>query len=187
MKIRAMERKDILLRLRPAMTLFNLWRAAIVAGASLHIAAALPAQQIPTVASSVASSTRRPGREFPMPAFRSSARRKVCSPASTAASRSPSVDAGTITIQVRRVGYHAEDSHRSDSQRRSDARAKRSLAVAAARVEAQVVTATAERGTVNEALDQQRTAVGVVNAVTAEQISRSPDATPRRRCSASAA
>ena len=50
------------------------------------------------------------------------------------------------------------------------------LAVAAARVEAQVVTASVERGTVNDALDQQRTAVGVVNAMTAEQISRSPDA-----------
>jgi hypothetical protein len=50
------------------------------------------------------------------------------------------------------------------------------LAVAAARVEAQVVTATPSVGPVNDALDQQRTAVGVVNAMTAEQISRSPDA-----------
>ena len=37
------------------------------------------------------------------------------------------------------------------------------------------VTAAAERGTVNEALDQQRTATGIVSAVTAEQITKSPD------------
>lgn len=38
-----------------------------------------------------------------------------------------------------------------------------------------VVTAQAERGSVTQALDEQRTAVGVVNAVGAEQIARSPD------------
>lgn len=37
------------------------------------------------------------------------------------------------------------------------------------------VTAAAERGSVNRALDQQRTASGIVNAVTAEQITNSPD------------
>jgi hypothetical protein len=36
-------------------------------------------------------------------------------------------------------------------------------------------TATRERGSVNRALDEQRTATGVVNSVTAEQIARSPD------------
>ena len=48
----------------------------------------------------------------------------------------------------------------------------------------QVVTASSERGTVKEALDKQRTAVGVVNSVTAEQIARVPTAMLRRRCSA---
>ena len=36
-------------------------------------------------------------------------------------------------------------------------------------------TATRERGSVNRALDEQRTATGVVNSVTSEQIARSPD------------
>ncbi|HYJ78612.1 MAG TPA: carboxypeptidase regulatory-like domain-containing protein, partial [Longimicrobiaceae bacterium] len=37
------------------------------------------------------------------------------------------------------------------------------------------VTATRERGSVNRALDEQRTATGVVSSVTAEQMARSPD------------
>ena len=37
------------------------------------------------------------------------------------------------------------------------------------------VSARVERGSVSRALDEQRTSVGVVNAVTAEQIARSPD------------
>lgn len=43
------------------------------------------------------------------------------------------------------------------------------------RLQSVSVTAAAERGTVNEALDQQRTATGIVSAVTAEQITKSPD------------
>jgi hypothetical protein len=39
-----------------------------------------------------------------------------------------------------------------------------------------VVTANSERGSVNAALDQQRRATGIVSAVTAEQIQKSPDA-----------
>src|SRR5687767_10821154 len=50
-----------------------------------------------------------------------------------------------------------------------------SLAASAVQLTAQVVTAEAERGSVNAALDAQRNATGIVNAVTAEQISRSPD------------
>lgn len=37
------------------------------------------------------------------------------------------------------------------------------------------VTGTRERGSVNRALDEQRTAIGVVNSTTREQIARSPD------------
>jgi outer membrane receptor protein involved in Fe transport len=37
------------------------------------------------------------------------------------------------------------------------------------------VTAEAERGTVNRALDEQRNAINIVNSVSAEQIARSPD------------
>lgn len=42
-------------------------------------------------------------------------------------------------------------------------------------VEGITVSATAERGTVAAALDEQRSAAGVINAVTSEQIARSPD------------
>ncbi|HEX4935592.1 MAG TPA: TonB-dependent receptor, partial [Gemmatimonadaceae bacterium] len=49
------------------------------------------------------------------------------------------------------------------------------LATAAITLAAQTVTASAERGSVSEALDAQRTATGVVNAITAEQIGKSPD------------
>jgi hypothetical protein len=54
---------------------------------------------------------------------------------------------------------------------------EQNLTLAGASVQLQQVTVTAavERGTVNQALDAQRTAVGVVNAVTSEQIARSPD------------
>ena len=51
------------------------------------------------------------------------------------------------------------------------------IAVAAAAVQlAEIaVTAEAERGSVDRALDEQRNATGIVNAVSAEQIARSPD------------
>lgn len=88
----------------------------------------------------------------------------------------PGIPAGTVTIQVRRIGFApkvvtglllAAGQTLEQSITLSSA--------AAAKLAAQVVTASAERGTVNEALDQQRTAVGVVNAITAEQIAKSPD------------
>jgi outer membrane receptor for ferrienterochelin and colicin len=50
-----------------------------------------------------------------------------------------------------------------------------SLSAATLLLEAVTVTAQAERGSVTQALDEQRTAVGVVNALGAEQIARSPD------------
>lgn len=85
------------------------------------------------------------------------------------------VNAGTVTIQVRRIGYVAKSVTGILLNANQTLEQNISLTTAAARVEAQVVTASSERGSVNEALDRQRTAVGVVNAVTAEQISRSPD------------
>jgi hypothetical protein len=50
-----------------------------------------------------------------------------------------------------------------------------SLSAATLLLESVTVTAQAERGSVTQALDEQRTAVGVVNALGAEQIARSPD------------
>jgi TonB-dependent receptor len=87
----------------------------------------------------------------------------------------PAVPAGTVTIQVRRIGYQPK----SVTGILLDAAQtlEQNIAMTPATVQLQVVqtTATAERGTVNEALDQQRTATGIVSSVTAEQITRSPD------------
>lgn len=50
-----------------------------------------------------------------------------------------------------------------------------SLAAQAVQLTEITVSARAEQGTVNAALDEQKQAVGIVNAVSAEQIARSPD------------
>ena len=87
----------------------------------------------------------------------------------------PSVPAGTVTLQVRRIGYASKtvtglvlDAGKTLDQ-------SIALAPSSVQLTAQVVTASKERGTVNEALNGQRSASGVVNSVTAEQISKSPD------------
>ena len=49
------------------------------------------------------------------------------------------------------------------------------------------VSAEAERGTVNRALEEQRNATDIVTSMTAEQISGARTAMPARRCSGSAA
>lgn len=85
------------------------------------------------------------------------------------------VPAGTVTIQFRRVGYAAKTV--TGLMLRAGETLEQDVALQTATVQltTQVVTATSERGTVNEALDKQRTATGVVNSVTSEQIARSPD------------
>src|SRR5690606_23456516 len=50
-----------------------------------------------------------------------------------------------------------------------------SLTAASVELSSVVVTAAAEQGTVNAALNAQRNAVGLVAAVTAEQMAKSPD------------
>ncbi|HUQ47090.1 MAG TPA: TonB-dependent receptor [Gemmatimonadaceae bacterium] len=86
------------------------------------------------------------------------------------------VPAGSVTLLARRIGYAPRQV--TGIVVKAGATVDQSVALGAASVQlsTQVVTASSERGTVSEALDQQRTAVGVVNSITAEQISRSPDA-----------
>jgi len=86
-----------------------------------------------------------------------------------------SVPAGTVTIHARRIGYVPKTVTGVYLAANQTLELNISLKNSATLVAGLVVTASAERGTVNEALDQQRTAVGVVNSVTAEQISKSPD------------
>ena len=85
------------------------------------------------------------------------------------------VTAGTVTLHIRRLGFAAKtvtgitlDAGRTIEQ-------DIALDPVTISLETQVVTAQVERGSVNAALDKQRTATGVVNSVTREQISKSPD------------
>ena len=87
----------------------------------------------------------------------------------------PRVPAGTVTLQVRRIGYAPKTI--TGILLPANGAVEQNIAISQATVQltAQVVTATSERGTVNEALDKQRTATGIVNSVTSEQIAKSPD------------
>jgi outer membrane receptor protein involved in Fe transport len=85
------------------------------------------------------------------------------------------VPVGTVTLQVRRIGYAPRTVTGLMLEQGRPLRQDVALASAAIQHGAQVVTA-AERGTVREALDAQRNATAIVNAVTAEQIGRSADA-----------
>jgi outer membrane receptor protein involved in Fe transport len=85
------------------------------------------------------------------------------------------VPAGTVTLAARRIGYGSKTITGVVVTGSGSTEQNISLTVGVVQLSTQVVTASAERGTVNEALDAQRVAVGVVSAVTAEQIARSPD------------
>ena len=87
----------------------------------------------------------------------------------------PAIPAGTVTLQVRRLGFQPKTV--TGILLAAGATLEQNITMAAATITlaAQVVTASAERGSVNEALDAQRTATGVVSGITSEQISRSPD------------
>ena len=85
------------------------------------------------------------------------------------------VPSGTVTIQVRRVGYAPKTVTGLMLDPDGTVEQDISLEPATVRLQSQVVTASAERGSVSAALDQQRSASGIVSAITSEQISRSPD------------
>lgn len=87
----------------------------------------------------------------------------------------PRVPAGTVTIQARRIGYAPKTITGVMLPADGVLEQNISLSTASVQLSAQVVTASAERGTVNEALDRQRSATGIVNSVTSEQIAKSPD------------
>ena len=85
------------------------------------------------------------------------------------------VPAGTITVQVRRLGYAPKTVTGILLDAGQTLEQNITMQPTTVQLQAMQVTAAGERGTVSEALDQQRTATGIVNAVTSEQISRSPD------------
>ncbi|HEV7596011.1 MAG TPA: outer membrane beta-barrel protein [Gemmatimonadaceae bacterium] len=83
--------------------------------------------------------------------------------------------AGTVTLHVRRIGYGAKTVTGILLEPGKSLEQNISLVGAVVQLETSVVTASVERGSVNAALDRERTATGVVNSVTSEQISKSPD------------
>lgn len=85
------------------------------------------------------------------------------------------VPAGAVSLQARRIGFTPKTV--TDVVVPAGGVIEQDIALGAAAITltATIVTASAERGTVNEALDAQRSSVNVVNAVTREQIARSPD------------
>lgn len=87
----------------------------------------------------------------------------------------PAVPAGTVTIQARRIGYAPKTVTGLFLEGGKTLEQSIALGGASVRLTAQVVTASAERGTVSDALDRQKNATNVLNAVTAEQIAKSPD------------
>jgi len=87
----------------------------------------------------------------------------------------PPIPAGTVTIQVRRLGYQPKTVTGIILGAGKTIEQNITMEAATITLAAQVVTASAERGSVSEALDAQRTATGVVSSITSEQISRSPD------------
>ena len=87
----------------------------------------------------------------------------------------PAVPAGTVTLQARRIGYAVKTVTGIVVAGGATVEQNVTLATTAVQLSTQVVTASAERGSVSEAIDGQRNALGVVSAVTAEQIARSPD------------
>ena len=86
------------------------------------------------------------------------------------------VPAGTVTIQVRRIGFTPKSITGIMLAANKTLEQNIVMETAAVTIAAQTVTAARERGTVASALNDQRTAVGVTNSVTAEAISKSPDA-----------
>lgn len=82
---------------------------------------------------------------------------------------------GTVTLQVRRIGYAPKTVTGLFLEAGKTLSQDISLSSANVQLAAQVVTASAERGSVNDALDRQRTSTNVVSGITSEQIAKSPD------------
>ena len=81
----------------------------------------------------------------------------------------------SLTILVRRIGYTPKTVIGIKVRAGEAVSVDVALSPAEFRLAAQVVTAEAERGSVNSSLDRQRTSINVVSGITAEQIAQSPD------------
>lgn len=85
------------------------------------------------------------------------------------------VRAGTTTIHARRLGFQPKTVTGLMLNEGQSLEQNIALEEATIQLSPTIVTADAERGSVSAALDAQKNATGVVNAVTSEQIAKSPD------------
>jgi TonB-dependent receptor len=85
------------------------------------------------------------------------------------------VPAGAVSITVRLIGFQPKTVTGLTVKAGDALEQNVSLGAAVVELQELAVTAEAERGSVNAALEEQRNATAIVNAVTAEQIAKSPD------------
>ncbi len=85
------------------------------------------------------------------------------------------VPAGLVAVRVRMLGFAPKVVTGVAVQASETTEQDVALQAAAVQLAELAVTAEAERGSVNRALEEQRNATSIVNAISAEQIARSPD------------
>lgn len=85
------------------------------------------------------------------------------------------VPVGTLTIMVRYIGYESKTVTGLIMPASGVLEQDVTLNQATTTLSSISVTASAEKGSVNKALDEQRTSNAIVNSTTAEQIQKSPD------------
>jgi hypothetical protein len=87
----------------------------------------------------------------------------------------PNVPPGRHTVEIRKIGYTPKNVTNVAIAADSTTVLDLTLSTAVFAIEAITVSAEVERGTVNRALEEQRNAPNIVNALSAEQIAKSPD------------
>lgn len=87
----------------------------------------------------------------------------------------PDAPAGTASLRAENLGFATKVVTGIEVSAAGAVEVNITLQPQALQLDAITVTAAAERGSVSRALDQQRTASNIVSAITAEQMSRSPD------------
>lgn len=85
------------------------------------------------------------------------------------------VPAGTVTLLARRIGFASKTITGITVTAGQTVEQNIAMAPATMQLATTTVTATQERGSVSAALDRQRSAAAIINSVTSEQISKSPD------------
>ena len=85
------------------------------------------------------------------------------------------VAVGTVSLRITNIGYAPKTITEVAVTDGGVTTLDITLSAQAVQLTEITVTAAAERGSVSAALDEQRSAVGIVNAISSEQIARSPD------------